>query len=125
MAKNILLPQEIETFYIIPTIRRYFSKYLKEKGMKQKEIASILGISSSSISQYTSNKRAHKLDFPLCILQSIQNSAKKISNQQTYIKEMQHLLSIIRNQKVLCKIHQKFADIPDNCDPIKMGCIHS
>ena len=54
MASKLLLPQEIETFYVIPSLRRQLALCLKEKGMKQKDIAQLLGIDTAAVSQYLS-----------------------------------------------------------------------
>ncbi len=121
--KAILHPQEIETFYIIPTLRRYLALALKERGMKQKDIADLFGINSATISQYNSNKRAHQINLPPRIIDEIKQSATKINSRLTYLKEVQHLLHIIREQKVLCQIHHDFSNLPDNCDPHHVGCL--
>ena len=36
MVNKLLLPQEIETFYVIPTLRRYLALNLLQQGMSQK-----------------------------------------------------------------------------------------
>ena len=122
MAKTILHAQEVETFYLIPTIRRYYALILKEQDMKQKDIAALLGISSASISQYTSTKRGHKISFPENIVKKIKESALRITDQSSYFKEIQHLLKIMREEKILCQIHRQFSEVPEECDPIAMGC---
>jgi predicted transcriptional regulator len=122
MAKTILHAQEVETFYLIPTLRRYYALILKEHGMKQKDIATLLGISSASISQYTSTKRGHKISFPDNIVNQIKESALRITNQSSYFKEIQLLLQLMRTEKILCQIHRQFSEVPEECDPIAMGC---
>ncbi len=120
--KTLLHPQEIETFYILPTLRRYIAKGLKERGMKQKDIAEMLGISSASISQYTSTKRGHQIQFPDAIVEEIKKAVSLIKDRFTYFQQTQHLLHVIREQKVLCQIHMQFSDVPAQCDPILIGC---
>ncbi len=120
--KTILHPQEIETYYIIPTIRRYFAKFLKEEGMKQKDIAQLLGISSASISQYTKTKRGHKVDFPEEILKEMKISTIKIKDTLSYFKETQRIISLLRTTSVLCQIHHQLSDIPKLCQPELVGC---
>jgi predicted transcriptional regulator len=120
--KMLLHPQEIETFYILPTLRRYIALGLKQRGMKQKDIAQMLGISSASISQYTSTKRGHQIQFPDQIVQEIKKAVAVIKDRYTYFQQTQHLLHIIREQKVLCQIHSQFSYVPEKCDPLIMGC---
>ena len=72
------MPQELETFYIIPTIRRYFAHFLKEQGLKQKDIAQILNINSATISQYRSNKRGHRFNFDAGTVVEIKKSVSRI-----------------------------------------------
>ena len=52
------LPQEIELWYVIPSLRKALVTVLKKKGMKQKDIAPLLGISEPAVSQYMKDKRA-------------------------------------------------------------------
>ena len=125
MVNNRLLhPQEIETFYVIPTIRKHFAEALLKQGMKQKDIAKLFGASTASISQYTSKKRANELEFTSDVLKEIENSAKKIKDQYSYITETQNILKFIRTSKTICKIHKMFSDVPTNCDPDVTGCRH-
>ena len=56
------LPQEIELWYVIPAIRKQLVIELKRKGLKQKAIAPILGITEAAISQYNRDKRACNCD---------------------------------------------------------------
>lgn len=120
--KNILHPQEIETFYVIPALRKELALQLKANGLKQKDIANLLGINSATISQYHSKKRGSQFEFPLCICREIQRSAKKIHNQLTYLQQTQHLLNLIREKNILCLIHHQFSSVPKNCHPKEMGC---
>ena len=122
MTAKVLHPQEIETFYIIPTLRRYFALYLKQSGMKQKDIASLLGVTTASISQYASTKRGHKIHFSEEIEKQIKQSTLRIKSRITYFQETQYLLQLLRREKVLCRIHRQFSSLPDDCDPKIIGC---
>ena len=122
MTAKVLHPQEIETFYVIPTLRRYFALYLKKSGMKQKDIASLLGVTTASISQYTSTKRGHKIHFESHIEDQIKESALRIKDRLSYFKETQHLLQLLRRSIILCQIHRQFSNLPLECDPKIVGC---
>ncbi len=122
MASKLLLPQEIETFYVIPSLRRQLALCLKEKGMKQKDIAHLLGIDTAAISQYISNKRGSKIKFEGKVLQEIHTSAEAIKDHYSYLRETQRLLRIIRETNTLCQIHKLFSPVPGNCEPKEVGC---
>jgi len=124
MVNQILLhPQEIEVYYIIPTIRHYLAAFMKEQGLKQKEIAKILNIKESTVSQYLSNKRGSKFKFSKEIEDSIKESASKIRNNFSLITETQRTLKLIRESHELCKIHKQLSPVPRTCDPLKTGCL--
>jgi predicted transcriptional regulator len=123
MVNKILLhPQEVETFYILPTIRRYLALFMKEQGMKQKDVAEILGISSATISQYTSEKRGHVIDFDKEILGEIRKSSLKIKDKLSYMSETQRILQLIRKKKIVCTVHRRFSELPKRCNPEEVGC---
>ena len=122
MVNRLLLPQEIETFYVIPTLRKHLALALKKQGMKQKDIANIFGINSAAISQYTSNKRGDKVTFDETVLNEISIVASRITTKYQYMQEIQNLLRFIRESKALCKIHKSFSEVPENCDPHQVGC---
>ncbi len=122
--KPLLHPQEIEVFYIIPALRRSLARYMKQQGMKQKDIAALLGVNTAAISQYTSNKRGHKVEFDEAILQEIQKSAQLIEDKISYFRETQRLLRYLRQTNVLCQIHKQFTGIPAGCEPQIIGCHH-
>ena len=123
MANKLLLPQEIETFYIIPTLRSCFASHMKETGMKQKDIAKILNINSAAISQYTNNKRGNKITFDESISQEIKKSAFLIKDTLSYLRETQRILNVIREKKEICRIHKQFSHLPDSCHPEVIGCL--
>lgn len=120
--KIFLHPQEIETFYILPTLRRYFALYLKQQGLKQKDIAHILMINTATISQYSSTKRGHKISFNEYILEEIKKSSEKINDQISYIRETQRILKIIRFSGSICEIHKQVSLVPEGCEQPVTGC---
>lgn len=119
--QKLLLPQEIETFYIIPTLRRYLAQYLKERGMKQKDVAYLFMVHSAAVSQYNS-KRGHRIQFPPAVCEEIKISADKIKDHFTYLQETQRILHLIRTTNTLCQIHKQLSFVPLNCIPKHIGC---
>lgn len=120
--KLFLHPQEIETFYILPTLRRYFALHLKQRGLKQKDIADILMINTATISQYSSTKRGHKISFNEFILKEIKKSADAIQDQISYIRETQRILKVIRFSGAICEIHKQVSLVPNGCEQPVTGC---
>ncbi|MBI3033130.1 transcriptional regulator [Candidatus Woesearchaeota archaeon] len=121
---DLLLLQEVEVMYIIPTIRRYLALYLKELGRSQKTIAEILALRESTVSQYMSNKRGCKIELSQETLAAIKTAASHIQKKFDTIREIQRILKHIRNSEEICKIHKQVADMPEQCNPIELGCIH-
>jgi len=117
-----ILPQEIDVWYLIPSIRREISKILFEKyNLKQKEIAEILQISEAAVSQYRKQKRAVKIIFKKEELKIIEEIAVKIikdkPNSNIYFYELTQRL---RKCSSVCNLHHKLDDsISDNCNICK------
>ncbi len=122
MVKKIVLPQELETFYVIPALRRQLALAMCEAGMKQKDIAAHLGVNTAAISQYKSKKRGEKVELGQEIVQHIRHSAENIKDQLSYVRETQRLLHFIRTSGALCQIHKQLSTIPEHCEPQLVQC---
>lgn len=122
------LPIEIEYWYVLPVLRRELAKSLKKEGkLRQKEIANILGISESAVSQYLKGTRASlendngEIPLPNWLQKAILNSTNKIlkfkTNPMTFLTEMNNLMIKIREKPshFLCKIHRSFGTAQDDC----------
>jgi len=115
MLNNVLQPQEIEVFYIIPAIRSYLAKALKDSGKSQKDIAKLFGLRESTVSQYINGKRATlKLDKKS--QEKIKNLAGKIKTQIDVVSAVQESLIYIEKSQGICEIHKQIATvIPCDC----------
>ena len=104
------LPQEIEVWYIIPTIRKELAKILTEKyKLTFEKTGNILGISKAAVSQYLGNKRASKISLPASVKKEIAKSAAVISKNETMaLKEIMRILSLMKKTKCSCKICGKY-----------------
>lgn len=100
-------PQEIELFYVLPALRREIAACMKSKGLSQKAIAKLLGITEPAVSQYFSAKRAKTVKFSDKILGEIHASAPKITNHNSLVSETQKLLHMAREEGVVCQVHKK------------------
>jgi len=117
-----LMPQEIEVWYIIPAIRRELAKSMIKKGLKQKEVAKILGITEAAVSQYIKQKRAKDVVFTPETMSEIEKSAEAIiKNSSQIISEMQKLLESAKKSRTLCQIHYKYGLNIQNCEACMGG----
>jgi predicted transcriptional regulator len=111
-----LMPQEIEVRYIIPSLRKELATSLKEKGLKQREIAETLNITPAAVSQYIKEKRG-TTEFNKEILKEIEKSGTKIIKDRFATqKELLKLTMTIRKSKTICDIHKQHDCVPENCD---------
>lgn len=113
-----LLPQEIQVWYILPVIRREFSRILvKEKGFTQKETAKMLSLTEGAVSQYLSSKRGNAVKFSDKIIKEVEISAERISKDpKVVLKETLRILSLDDVWRIVCEYHK-------NNDPhVTDGC---
>lgn len=120
--QSLIQPQEIEMFYIMPTIRKEFALEMKKLGLKQNKIADLLHIKKATVSHYVNNKRASKVEFSKEIKTEIASSAHKITDTISLIRETQSIVRKIRKSCELCRIHKQLAPIPDECEPEHVQC---
>lgn len=117
-----LLPQEIEVWYIIPSVRKELAKQLTRKhGLSYEKAGIILGVSKAAVSQYLSNKRANKVKLNAHVKKEIAKSAKAMSeNPKVALTEMQRILKIMKDTKCSCDVCKKYnKDVLNycNCEP--------
>ncbi len=113
----MIYPQEIEVWYVLPSIRRELSKELIRLGLTQKETALKLGITESAISQYIKDKRASEIKFDENILKKIRLAAKKIAKGKSLMREITLVNDFMKKNKFLCQIHHKYdKNLPKECD---------
>ena len=114
-----IMPQEIEIWYLIPALRREFTRiFIKNHDLTQRQTAEILGITEAAVSQYLRLKRANQIRFSKKELNEIKKSADEIiENPETLIKNLYNLCVSLRESKVICKLHKSHdKSIPKNCD---------
>ena len=114
-----LLPQEIEVWYIIPSVRKELAKQLTSKyEFSYEKAGKALGISKAAISQYLSDKRANKIKLNTETKKEIEKSAKIISkNTKDALQEMQRILKFMKSNKCSCDVCKKYnRDVLDYCN---------
>jgi predicted transcriptional regulator len=109
------LPQEIELWYVIPAIRKAMMAELRQRGLKQKQIAPLLGITEAAISQYMRDKRATQCcdafeKTPL--KEAIKHAVNIIIEQEkegpaVAVREINRICKLVRETKTICTFHRK------------------
>ncbi|MFC1728451.1 transcriptional regulator [Nanoarchaeota archaeon] len=111
------MPQEIEVWYVIPALRRELVRAMVDKDMKQKDIAKYLDITESAVSQYLSGKRGKGIEFEKDMLDEIKKSVEIIlSNPLNLMNEIQGLIRLTRQKKIICKMHLNTDKLPEKCE---------
>ena len=105
-----LLPQEIEVWYIIPSIRKELARKLTEEyKLSYEKTGTILGISKAAVSQYLSNKRANNIELSEEIRKEVEKSAKvMVENSKMSISEIQRILRLMKEKRNSCEVCKKF-----------------
>ena len=116
MVNRVLQPQEIEVFYVLPALRRELAVCMKEFGKSQKEIAKLVGVTEAAISQYLSSKRATFLQFDSKVKLAIKNSAENITDELSLTRELQRLLILTRQERIVCKVHENLGTAQKGCN---------
>ena len=110
-----VMPQEIEVWYILPALRREFSKILIGKGLSQRAVAKKLYLTEAAVSQYMNGKRGNDLEFDNNMRKEIENSVENFLKTGNLVGEFQELCRKIRQSRLLCSIHEKFGILPEEC----------
>jgi predicted transcriptional regulator len=114
-----LMPQEIEVWYLIPSLRKEFAKiFIKDYDLSQKKVAKILGITEAAISQYLNSKRGSETKFSRKEKEKIKKAADKImKNPEEFMKILYDLCTSLRKSKTIYDIHKNHdKTISKNCD---------
>lgn len=90
-------PCEMVVWDVLPSIRAAVAEELVKRGLAQKEVSKLLGITPPAVSQYVSKKRGYNIEFGEEIKASISRLAddlleKKIDNPSEKICEICRML---------------------------------
>jgi predicted transcriptional regulator len=111
----MLLPSEIESKLLIPAVRAILSKELViEKGLKEEEVAKLLGITQAAVSNYLRGTRGdNELIAKLLSLSEIMGMIKEIrddlSTNRAYtaktLSKFIALCNYMRYSLIICDAH--------------------
>lgn len=129
------MPQEIEVWYVIPAIRRELTRIMIDKGIAQKDIAKMLGVTEPAVTQYKLKKskrsRGDQVEIDEEMKAEIENSAEKIiaawkdkeEGEVVYeemTREINRIIALLRDRGDLCEIHREYcAHVKENCAACK------
>jgi predicted transcriptional regulator len=102
------MPQEIEVWYVLPSLRRALAHAMLREGLAQKKIAQILGITEAAVSQYIKKKRGAEITFSKKEKEAISHTARAMIRQPT--TSMEHLYKLCNRFKgapCICALHHK------------------
>lgn len=111
----MLLPSEIESKLLIPAVRAILSKELvMEKGLKEEEVARLLGITQAAVSNYLRGTRGdNELISKLVSLSEVMSMIKEISddlstNRAYTAKTLSKFIALcnyMRYSLIICDAH--------------------
>jgi len=109
--------QEIEYWYVLPSIRGLLAKELQNKGLKQNEIAKVMHLTPPAVSQYLKGKRGREIKFDVQITNHIKLSANNLVKKGNLLQELNDICQSIKNHKFSCKLHKAHEkNLPRNCE---------
>lgn len=112
------LPQEIEVWYTIPAVRRELARRLVANGLTQRDVAKKLGVTEAAVSQYLSNKRGAAVEYSAAVQKSLSlatNTIQHTTDESVVRREIQNLVNIMKEHKVICDIHKKQGNVKEGC----------
>ena len=107
-SKKLIFPQEIEVWYVLPLIRRKIALKMVEKGLQQKEVARIMGITPAAVCQYKTEKRAKEDFFDDEMNKELEVAVKNIiKNNNALAEEIIKLNNSAKSKGIVCKIYKE------------------
>lgn len=111
-------PCEIVVWKILPAIKAKIARELKDKGMKQKDIAKVLDITEAAVSQYLSGKRARDFKIPdkfNNMLSVVSDAISKGQNPQVIKYGICQVCKEIRTSGEACLVCQSETGASNQC----------
>lgn len=119
MKRKAQLPCELIIWYVLPDLRNEISRVLlDEYNYKQVEIAKVLGVTKAAVNQYLSSKRGENF-FNLVkdkrtknmLLKEVRISVSNVVKEQTTADvELCRLCGIIKGNKIINKVYEKYGE---------------
>lgn len=116
-----VMPQEIDVWYVIPALRKELAKEFVKSGLKQREVAELLGVTEASVSHYIRAKRAKDIEFTASEKKIVQKGAAVIlKDRKSIMKHLYALCMKLRGCGTICALHRKHQEgLPKRCSICK------
>jgi uncharacterized protein len=97
-------PCEVIVWDVLPSIRAAIAEELVKRGISQKEVSRMLGITPPAVSQYVSKKRGYNIQFSDEVRAAIEKLADDlIANQvDNLIERMCEICKSLRDEDTAC-----------------------
>lgn len=131
-----LMPQEIEVWYVIPALRREITNAMIRRGLQQKIIAQVLGVTEPAITQYklyrSKRSRGDRFEISSAFLPEVEKATEQILEAyerklpasviyEMMTKQINHLIRVLRDTGALCEFHRRqCTGIPADCQACSM-----
>lgn len=129
------MPQEVEVWYIIPSIRRELTRIMIDNDIAQKNIAEMLGVTEPAVTQYKLEKskrsRGDQVEIPPNVRAEIETSAERIheawlekeEDEHVYelmTREINRIIDIMRDEGIICEVHREHClNVAEDCSACK------
>ena len=132
----MLLPSEIEAKSLIPAIRSILAqKLIKEYGLKEEDVAKVLGVTQAAVSNYVRGTRGDtqlvtKLESVLEVTRMIEDIARDLASNKAYtpstMAKFVQLCNYMRYTFIICDVHRTMEShidekVCEQCEMILMG----
>lgn len=91
-------PCEEVVWDVLPSIRAAIAEELIKRGLSQKEVSKILGITPPAVSQYVSKKRGYSMEFKDEVLADIGRLADDLIQNRT-VNLMERMCQICKDMR--------------------------
>ena len=112
-------PCELVVWKILPAIKAQIARNLKDKNMKQKDIAKVLDSTEAAISQYLSGKRASEFKIPERMnemMEIVSQAVAEGKNQKVLQYGICQVCRDIRTKGMACNVCKKESGDSNDCD---------
>jgi predicted transcriptional regulator len=132
-----LMPQELEVWYVLPSLRREMARLMIKKGIPQKDIAGILGVTEPAVTQYklakSKRSRGDVIEIPDSFTPEIERSVDAMVKAwqarepdkyvyQAMTKEVNRLIRALRDAGIMCDVHRgQCEEVEEECRACKDG----
>jgi predicted transcriptional regulator len=99
-------PCEVIVWDVLPSIRAAIAEELVNRGLSQREVSAILGITPPAVSQYVSKKRGYNIEFGEDVKGDIAKLAEDLVNEKVddLVERMCNICRAVWDDDNSCKM---------------------